>query len=242
MINHDWLLGLSLALVGLSEKCKKYLSCDAKSPSCLSYKPGTWVNLFSQPWCRGLSAPSGPAIHPLLQVLYRHRWQTAVCEASTFPFAAETLHWGSFFTKSIKDANPNKNICFTFPITNTFLQTRKSAVKSVSKFHLFFRFQSEAQLAKFGINQSGIYKSPITRFNPTPKSTIFRYNHQSTNTRYKHQSPGAYNQSWRKSSFDGLPLHCIRSWSLTSKLCFHQDSEPHVWKVRDFDKSDIAFS
>ena len=155
---------------------------DAKSPSCLSYKS------FSQPWCRGLSAPSGPAIHPLLQVLYRHRWQTAVCEASTFPFAAETLRWDSFFTKSIKDANPNKNICFTFPITNTFLQTRKSAVKSVSKFHLFFRFQSEAQLAKFGINQSGIYKSPITRFNPTPKSTIFRYNHQSTNTRYKHQS------------------------------------------------------
>ena len=84
----------------------------AKSPSCLSYKPGTWVNLFSQPWCRGLSAPSGPAIHPLLQVLYRHRWQTAVCEASTFPFAAETLRWDSFFTKSIKDANPNKNMFY----------------------------------------------------------------------------------------------------------------------------------
>ena len=114
---------------------------------------------------------------------------------------------GVHFSQNLSKMQIPTRICFTFPITNTFLQTRKSAVKSVSKFHLFFRFQSEAQLAKFGINQSGIYKSPITRFNPTPQSTIFRYNHQSTNTRYKHQSPGAYNQSWRKSSFDGSPLH-----------------------------------
>ena len=89
---------------------------------------------------------------------------------------------GIHFSRNLLKMQIPTRICFTFPITNTFLQTRKSAVKSVSKFHLFFRFQSEAQLAKFGINQSGIYKSPITRFNPTPQSTIFRFNHQSTSS------------------------------------------------------------
>ena len=147
----------------------------AKSPSCLSYKPGK--NLF-----HSLGAGALVLLLGLLSILF---YKCYIVIDDRRQYARQVLFHlqlklcvGIHFSRNLLKMQIPTRICFTFPITNTFLQTRKSAVKSVSKFHLFFRFQSEAQLAKFGINQSGIYKSPITRFNPTPQSTIFMYNHQ----------------------------------------------------------------